>query len=169
MSETKEYLKQMSQMRRTMMKRPGDFVYNGMEDFVLKEGKPFRVNLKKLNRFGTGQMKMCFRNAFELTMKNPDLIYVEGFATCVIPTLHAWVVDQDGVIADPTWDADEGVKQYRPSGYYGVMFSHKQCLEMMVKTGHYGMLDAWQAGWPLLKTKFKSEVKLCQKTQKTKT
>jgi len=161
MSETKKYLKQVSEMRKRMMNRPKEFVYSGAEEFVLKEGRPFKADLKKLNRFGTGQMKQCYKNAFDLTMENSDLIYVEGFATTVIPVMHAWVVDQDGVIADPTWKVEERLKDYEPSGYYGVMFSHQQCIDIMFKSGQYGMLDAWTAGWPLFQKKFKSEVKLC--------
>jgi hypothetical protein len=89
-------------------------------------------------------------------MEDSSLIYVEGFATCVIPVLHAWVVDQDGVIYDPTWK----VGKHKGHDYYGVPFSLMQCFKIMSKSKHYGLLDAWTAGWPLFKEKFKKEVTL---------
>jgi hypothetical protein len=43
-----------------------------------------------------------------------DLIYVEGFAVGVFPTLHGWCVDDAGNVIDPTWPDGRGKE------YYGV-------------------------------------------------
>lgn len=45
----------------------------------------------------------CFANALMVAMSEPDLRYVEGFATSIIPVEHAWVVDKHGAVYDPTW------------------------------------------------------------------
>lgn len=157
MSETKEYLEQIVKLKKSMVK-PKDFIYLGAEDFVLKEGREFKVNYRKLNKYPMGEVKQCYQNAFNLALAYPELIYVEGFASTVIPTMHAWVIDQKGVVYDPTWSMKERKEEYRPTGYYGVPFSLKQCWEVMGQSNHYGVLDAWQAGWPLYKKKFIKEV-----------
>lgn len=162
MSETENYLKQMVEFRKTMNlpnKKPH---YLGAEDFVLREGRQYEVDYSALNRYGVGKMKHCYSNAFDLVSHHPDLnlTYIEGFASTVIPVLHAWVVDKDGLIADVTWEMKDRKKEFYPTGYYGVAFSQKQCWEVMNKSGQYGLLDAWQAGWPLFKKKFKREVDL---------
>lgn len=50
--------------------------------------------LKTLDQAGleAGTPKECFRNAYELLCRHPnDYIYVEGFASNIIPVYHAWL------------------------------------------------------------------------------
>jgi len=53
------------------------------------------------------QRGACYRNALVLTTKRSSSRYVEGFAvsrTCPYIVIdHAWVVDLDGAVIDPTW------------------------------------------------------------------
>ena len=51
--------------------------------------------------------KQCFVNAARLVGRYPRLTYVEGFAyreTVGLPIHHAWAVDEDRQVVDPTWD-----------------------------------------------------------------
>lgn len=47
----------------------------------------------------------CFESAAKLAMDNPNYIYVEGYASNVIPVHHAWCVHKDNpsVVVDPVW------------------------------------------------------------------
>jgi hypothetical protein len=78
--------------------------------------------------------QLCYMNAYQL-MSRSDLIYVEGFAYQIIPTMHAWCVDKKGGIHDPTW----GTKS---SDYFGVKFKVDFVYEVAMKTKIYGILDS---------------------------
>ena len=69
-----------------------------------------------------GQAKMCYNNAF-MTAAASDgkYVYVEGYAADPnfgLPVQHAWVVDGDGSVYDPTWSEANGIPP--GSAYVGV-------------------------------------------------
>ena len=72
---------------------------------------------EKLGRLHRAKPKRCFDNAFRIALKNASLKYCEGFACSIIPVEHAWLVDQDGSVIDPTWWR----LQPRPQHYFGVV------------------------------------------------
>jgi hypothetical protein len=80
-----------------------------------------------------GVKKECFRNALLLAIDNSDLTYVEGWATSIIPLEHAWCVDYDGNVVDPTWD-DEVDR-----AYFGVAIPTTVALSIVTKAGYYGV------------------------------
>lgn len=96
--------------------------YSSAEHLIRDEGKAFHANIWEMtvNDLAPGQ---CFLNAFMLSQINPRWRYYEGWALMPfsIPTHHAWVVDEDDVVQDPTWkplyrryrdaDANRGSKQ----------------------------------------------------------
>jgi hypothetical protein len=102
-----------------MKKGPGrtDWKYRGFEELVLEcgrvmEPKPLPKNIKQ------GQPRVCYANCQRLILKNRSLTYVEGYAMAQgvsIPLQHAWLLDTDGYVIDPTWE---------PSGccYLGIAF-----------------------------------------------
>lgn len=47
--------------------------------------------------------KQCFQNCITISVFNPALKYCEGYATNIIPTEHAWLVNAQGEVIDPTW------------------------------------------------------------------
>ena len=59
--------------------------------------------------------------------------------------MHAWVTDphHSGVAQYPTWRAGRE--------YFGIPFRLDYVLRMFEKTGHPGVLDVWELGWPLLR------------------
>jgi len=91
-----------------MKKVPGrtDWKYRGFEELVLEcgrvmEPKPLPKNIKQ------GQPKGCYANCQRLVLKNRSLTYVEGYAMAAdvsIPLQHAWLLDADGYVIDPTWE-----------------------------------------------------------------
>jgi hypothetical protein len=104
-------------------------------------------NIQLLHEFGrqwphkrtkmTGKMEagQCYRNAFHLTLSDPGkLTYCEGFAMSpgLIPLEHAWVVDHNGSVIDPTWD--------KGCDYFGVAFDPYWLFDFTSETGHYGVM-----------------------------
>ncbi len=92
------------------------------EELVAKTGTVWHANLwdMTIEEMEPGH---CFLNAFMLTQIDRRLRYVEGWALTEfgLPAHHAWVVDPDGRVQDPTWktmyrrhrdrDAARGSKQ----------------------------------------------------------
>ncbi len=64
------------------------------------------------------QGRMCFKNAVRVAMVDKSLRYCEGLATAIIPTEHAWLLDKDGVVIDPTWCLLK--ERYHPD-YFGIV------------------------------------------------
>jgi hypothetical protein len=159
---TEDYLKQMVNFRKNFLKgnpkHKDDYYYCGMEDFVLQNGKAYeyqKIPKRYSNKRKYSKFKQCFQNATKLMWDFPELTYVEGYASTVIPTLHAWCIDKNGMVVDPTWGRDPvRTEKYPPHGYFGVAFTQREVERMIVLTGFYGMLDQWAAKWPILKNKF---------------
>ncbi len=80
-----------------------------------------------------GKPKACFENAFWLAMERPEeLTYVEGFALAMMPVHHAWVVDSENRVIDPTWKGG--------SEYLGIPFDRDYLLASVTKSGMYSIM-----------------------------
>ena len=152
MSNIGHYLEQMREMAEACNKlnhvEQGRYPYSCQADFVLQHGHnwtaiPFPQGRFKLRR---GRMKRCFQNAFNWAQEFPqDLTYVEGYACRIIPIHHAWCVDRDGNVIDPTW------KNQQDCEYFGVPFSLKFVRDTILRTRMYtSMIDNYFEGHPLL-------------------
>jgi hypothetical protein len=117
----------------------GEPPFHSFEEAVLGYGRPFAEALIPAAR-QQGPMKRCYRNALTAAFGSRGratvLTYCEGFAMPVslgIVVEHAWLVDPQGRVIDPTWDdADD-------CGYVGVPLT----LQHMAKSqrrGFYGHL-----------------------------
>lgn len=103
--------------------------------FIMKHGQPFVAN-EKTYAGKRGPMKMCYMNATQEVLNNPDRTYVEGYITVYgIPIAHAWTVDKTGQIYDPTINPDVNI-----SGYFGVPFNTEYVLKAALKNKVYGLL-----------------------------
>lgn len=88
--------------------------------------------------------RKCFRRALRLILCNPGLIYCEGYAKVLIPTLHAWCVDAEGRIHDPVW-GNHG------ADYHGIAFNRDYVLGYHKSHETFdSLIDNWQEDWPLL-------------------
>lgn len=117
---------------------PGAF-----ERFVLKYGYEFKEVIGLPASMPPGQPQRCFGNAALEAHCNPnEYAYVEGYAYQygLIPIAHAWLIDRQGRVIDPTWNTS------RPVEYFGVIFKHSYIKN---KLG-LSMIDNWQKKWPLL-------------------
>lgn len=89
-----------------------------------------------------GSKQACYYNAQYLARTRKGLRYVEGFATSVIPVEHAWCIDAENRVIDPTWDAD------RPADYFGIPFERDAVRRIRRVTGRsYSLLFTWWK-WP---------------------
>ncbi len=148
MGMVKEYLEGMTKLCNT---RSGKFKYSCFEDFILRNGKEFKVSKEKIK---LGKIRECFRNAFYLADNGGKYVYVEGYATTKgnpLPVLHAWCINQDSEVVDPTWeDGDE---------YFGTSFDLNYVRKVILKRKKFGVLDNYEMRFPLLlgeHTDFKS-------------
>jgi phage-related protein (TIGR01555 family) len=130
----------------------GGTVYKNSYDLVAKDGQFYKPQPRPKD-VEKGKDKECYRNAALLAMGRKDLTYVEGFATIAItgglPFAHAWCVDKDGNVIDPTW-VPEG------TSYRGVPFSTEYLRKTIFKTEVWGLipdmptkkLDPFNNGYP---------------------
>lgn len=102
-----------------------------------------------------GIPKRCFGNCQEILFskqgREDGLTYIEGYACSggvkiPFPTLHAWLVDPDGNVIDPTWEDAE------TSTYYGVPFT-PEYVRRATREAHVGisLIDNFESRWELLR------------------
>jgi hypothetical protein len=117
--------------------------YRGLADFVEQNGQAFEWG--PLPPFvERGIIKQCFLNCMQLAQRKSRFIYCEGYACSLIPVHHAWCYDlETGLIVDPTWP-EPG------SAYFGIPFDTLFAASMTARRGSYGILDYYEARWPLL-------------------
>jgi hypothetical protein len=111
-----------------------------IQQFVLRNGREYAA-AKYVGDY-RGQPKLCFKNAFHLTAdrapENIRLTYVEGYALRpALPVLihHAWCVDEDGRVWDPTWTRPEEAE------YFGVPINLLVLVEELLRIKYHGILD----------------------------
>lgn len=154
-----EYLRLMLQMKIECRKhnngfeKPSDWHYAGMEDLLLQHGR-FWTPRQLPSHIPHMTPKMCFENAFRVASRRKNLRYVEGVAMgVIIPVHHAWCVDEDGNVIDPTWastQTDVG------EAYFGVTFP-VTLVRRIRSRACLSVLDNWISGWEIYKQPFTAE------------
>jgi hypothetical protein len=93
---------------------------------VIRHGKPY-THLPKPKYLRWRKQKQCFYNSWMTAVKNPELLYVEGFILGTHdPIHHAWV-SPDGIHAiDVTLRRDRG-------GYYGIGMPAGDASKLMMR------------------------------------
>jgi hypothetical protein len=139
----REHLELLASLRKSPRRRPG-YVYESIEDFVLREGESFPWREKpKSVRFG--RQKECFKNAMHLAIET-GWTYCEGYAMGYFPTMHAWVVDDEGFVIDNTWRDDQPAREY-----LGVRMTEDFVTETVLAKGTYGVIEDYERRFPILK------------------
>jgi hypothetical protein len=94
-------------------------------------------------------LSQCYENAFRLASRTKAFHYVEGIALGIMPLHHAWCVDQDGNVIDPTWAIrDQGDKPYGQA-YFGVELSLDE-VRRSRRGGRLTVLFDWVRDYPAL-------------------
>jgi hypothetical protein len=118
--------------------------------FMLDHGNEYTIGPKSFagERAEPGS---CFKNASMLAFASQDgkraLAYVEGqIAVHGVPIDHAWCVNGDGVVIDPTLTPDErGNSMDYVAGYFGVPFQTDYVRKAVIRNGYYGVLNVMYA------------------------
>lgn len=113
------------------------------EGFLLEHGQHFPHDEDSLR--GDAPLGECYRNAANLALSSPGLTYAEGIVTIHgVPIQHAWTIDGDGRVVDPTF----GRTQASYTGeYYGVPVRSDYLRETLVRTGYYGVFQHTNRDW----------------------
>lgn len=135
---------------------PAGFHYRGIEDLLLREGRVFRpVELPRRYQRHAGPMKACFENTQRLVRRFPhELHYAEGYAvSSLFPVLHAWAVDRDGQMVDPTWEWRAGDQWHDPEAgaAIGLVFPTAVIVKPRRSGQSLSLLDDWTNRWPYLR------------------
>jgi hypothetical protein len=110
--------------------------------FLLEEGRSYPIG-PETYAGDRGRPQSCFRNSAELAQMRRGLTYVEGKVACHgVPIDHAWCIDTNGVVVDPTLrDNDDG----HIADYFGVPFRLAYVMTALRINGFYGVLDMFYA------------------------
>lgn len=131
-----------------------DLHYLGPRDLVLREARAYDAAPYDADRWSfVGETKACYSNAYHLACLHRDsLTYVEGVALGILPVFHAWCVDSEGRVVDPTWTPENGVTvPVEEREYLGIPFRLHFVSVSIMRRGYYGLIDDWQNHWPLCK------------------
>lgn len=89
--------------------------------FIVEYGEPHYLTPRSFAG-RRGRQGECYRNAALLAMGS-GLIYVEGYvAVYGVPIEHAWCIDDDGAVVDPTMRPAVDGTFDRITDFYGVPF-----------------------------------------------
>lgn len=112
--------------------------------FMLNHGRDYVVG-SKTYAGPRGAPQSCYMNATNLAIStqldDSPLIYVEGsISVCGVPIDHAWCINADGIVIDPTLKPDKEV-----TDYFGVPFQTDYVRKAILRNKVYGLLDIMQA------------------------
>ena len=182
-SNLRRYLSQQAEWMSTVRK-DSQWKYSSIEDYVVKNGTLFTsapltsTELEIVyHAAGTGKfpIRQCFANSQKLLLNDysDKLVYVEGYASAIIPVHHAWIAINNKVV-DLTMRVYEVIngkierkinlhnhRRFKdrvvgilPAGreYLGVPFGKEAVIDSMRKTKMYqSLIDNWQEHRPLLR------------------
>lgn len=118
-------------------------VWSSPEDLLLTmAGEPRTVETLTLPvGVASGELRACYRNAFNASARHPRFRYTEGYAfSGFFPVHHAWVTDiETGEIVDPTW---VNLEYDGPFIYLGLIFSRGFVARVVDETGDPSLFES---------------------------
>ncbi|MDF5722165.1 MAG: hypothetical protein PUP91_17095 [Rhizonema sp. PD37] len=127
-----------------------DWKYRSYSELVLHCGVFFK-NQPQTPFLKRMTPRSCYYNCQKLAFENKELIYVEGYALAQdisFPLSHAWLMDTDGHVIEPTWEVIG-------TAYIGVPFSTawiKSFLQLRERKDNLSIFEGnYLEGYSLLK------------------
>lgn len=130
-------IKQFLESMAGLQNRPG---LTSISELILTYGKAWYMNdASFVGKRKTA--KECFANSYRLATIDSSLTYVEGYVHIgIMPIEHAWVIDHEGFVIDPTLPAPDPTKRINPTGYFGIPFKEDYVQKVALRSGVYGIL-----------------------------
>jgi hypothetical protein len=175
MTDIERWLTNTTAMKATLPV-PAGTIYRGMDDFILRHGRLYtpqeltpaerKIVTAAARRTKPFKIKECFYNAQKMLRadETDTLVYVEGYATSIIPIHHGWLTINDKVIDFTMRERVDGkTVERRPYGagifgawkadreYFGVPIPKERMLAFTADGMGASIIDDWQNGWPLLR------------------
>lgn len=153
MTIIEEYLKALSKFNQGK-----NWPYQNLYDFLIKEGQQFtKIHDFRETGYERGEAKNCYGNSYQIAVMDNNINYCEGIAVAhnvPLPMAHAWNYIPGLGVVDSTWK--NGVE------YFGVVIPKWYLTQLVLNSSRYGVLDAWDLGWPLLSGKHKWPLTMTQ-------
>jgi hypothetical protein len=140
--------------------KPEGLNYMCLEHWVLEHGyfwdrQKLTRKLRKDYDLKLGPIKMCYSTSYEVACENPEvMVYVEGFASGIIPFNHAWntiTTEPKPNMVDLTLRDRFRLADMPETTYFGVPFNLDYVTEVLERKGVHGTIDNWKDNYPLLK------------------
>jgi len=126
--------------------------------YYLKTGRCFKKYLARPDWVESGTPKECFRNSTLAVADNPSrLVYCEGLGWPEgedSPYEHAWVINLDEEVIDPTW---HDLLPNRKLRYWGIPFKWDFVRETCLTHNKFGVVNVWEEDFPLLNGRIPAE------------
>lgn len=108
----------------------------GMGAIVAAHGQAYHFD-KETFKGSDKTMHMCYQEAGRAAMNNHNLTYVEGYVSVHgVPIEHAWTVDVQGKVHDPTLKDGKGIL-----GYFGVPLRTDYVTKTAMRTKVWGIFS----------------------------
>ena len=108
----------------------------GYNTLMKESARSYKFDDKSFQGNRSTQHK-CYQCAGQKALYDSNLTYVEGYISVHgVPIEHAWVVDKDGRVIDPTLKDGKGVK-----AYLGIPLQTEYLREAILRTKHWGMIS----------------------------
>ena len=96
-----------------------------------KINKVESVKVQKRNRT---KIKRCFDNCYKAVYKEQNLKYIEGYTMSLIPIEHAFLVNNNNEVIDPTLSINTDISSDRyGSEYYGIEIPRNMIARLRIK------------------------------------
>jgi hypothetical protein len=113
-------------------------------EWLLEHGEEFQGARWRTHHgkgYRMGKVRECFQNAFLRTLYFDNLTYCEGYAfSGLLPVHHAWCVDENDVVVDPTWREKKNREPAANWEYFGVRLDVRRHVARWLQGGDAAFL-----------------------------
>ena len=138
-------------------KAPSWYRYANTYDMLADLATPVVADIRTDDAFGDlAQLQHCFLNCWNIVNDFTGYTYCEGLALRMGVWIdHAWVIDEQGTIIDPTWSLLESSREDQRAIYQGIPFADEFLFRHGIERGWVAFISSdWRWDHPALKRGF---------------